>query len=34
MQFDFNKPIDRRNTDSVKFDFAAEHSYDPNILPL
>ena len=34
MQFDFNKPIDRRNTDSVKFDFAAEHGYDPNILPL
>ena len=34
MHFDFDKPIDRRGTDSVKFDFAAEHGYDPDILPL
>ena len=34
MHFDFDKPIDRRGTDSIKFDFAAEHGYDPNILPL
>ena len=34
MEFDFDKPIDRRGTDSVKFDFAAEHGYDPDILPL
>jgi len=34
MTFDFDMPIDRRGTDSVKFDFAAEHGYDPDILPL
>ena len=34
MHFDFDNPIDRRGTDSVKFDFAAEHGYDPDILPL
>ena len=34
MHFDFDTPIDRRGTDSIKFDFAAEHGYDPDILPL
>ena len=34
MPFDFDSVIDRRGTDSVKFDFAAENGYDPDILPL
>ena len=34
MPFDFDTVIDRRGTDSVKFDFAAENGYDPDILPL
>ena len=34
MHFDFDTVIHRYGTDSVKFDFAAEHGYDPDILPL
>ena len=34
MKFDFDTVIDRHGTDCVKFDFAAEHGYDPGILPL
>ena len=31
---DFDKIIDRRNTDSAKFDTAEEHGYPADILPL
>ena len=34
MAFDFNTPIDRRGTDCIKFDFAAENGYPEDILPL
>ena len=34
MPFDFDTVINRRGTDSVKFDFATEHGYDADILPL
>lgn len=34
MQFDFDAVIDRRNTDSIKHDFAVENGYSADILPL
>lgn len=34
MQFDFDTVIDRRNTNSVKHDFAVEHGYSTDVLPL
>ena len=34
MRYDFDKIIDRRNTNSVKFDFAVEHGKPADVLPL
>lgn len=33
-RFDFNTVIDRRNTDSLKFDFAVERGRPADVLPL
>ena len=32
--YDFNTVIDRRNTNSLKFDFAAERGRPADVLPL
>ena len=32
--YDFDTVIDRRNTNSLKFDFAGEFHYPPDVLPL
>ena len=32
--FDFDRVIDRRGTDSIKFDFAVEHGLPADVLPL
>lgn len=32
--YDFNRIIDRRNTNSLKFDFALERGYPEDVLPL
>lgn len=32
--FDFDKVIDRRNTNSLKFDFAREHQMDEDAIPM
>lgn len=32
--YDFDKEISRRNTNSIKFDFAAERGYPADVLPL
>ena len=34
MKYDFDKIIDRRNTDSLKYDFAAERKRPADVLPL
>lgn len=34
MPYDFDTVIERRGTNSVKFDFAVENGYDADILPL
>ena len=34
MKHDFDKVIDRRNTNSVKYDFAAECGMPEDVLPL
>ena len=34
MKYDFDKVIDRRNTNSVKYDFALEKGKPAEILPL
>ena len=34
MRYDFDRPIDRRNTNSLKFDFAAEYRHPADVLPL
>ncbi len=34
MKYDFDKICDRRNTDSLKYDFAAEHGVSEEALPL
>jgi len=34
MKYDFDKIIDRRNTDSLKYDFAAQRGKPEDILPL
>ncbi|MEL7609381.1 MAG: MalY/PatB family protein [Bacillota bacterium] len=34
MTFDFDAVIDRRNTESLKYDFAHRHNLPPDILPL
>lgn len=34
MNYDFNKIIDRRNTNSIKYDFAVERGKPADILPL
>ncbi len=31
---DFDRRIDRRNTNSLKYDFAVENGYPPDVLPL
>ena len=34
MKYDFDKIYDRRNTDSLKYDFASERGLSPDVLPL
>lgn len=34
MQFDFDKPVDRKNTNSIKYDFAVEFGKPVDVLPL
>jgi len=34
MKYDFDKIIDRRNTDSLKYDFAAQRGKPEDILPM
>ena len=34
MKYDFDSPVDRRNTNSIKYDFAAERGYPEDVLPL
>ena len=34
MRYDFDKTVDRRNTDSLKFDFAVERGKPADVLPL
>ena len=34
MKYDFDRVIDRRGTDCVKFDFAVEHGLPADVLPL
>jgi cystathionine beta-lyase len=34
MKYDFDKVIDRRGTNCLKYDFAKERGKDENILPL
>ncbi len=34
MTFDFDRPIDRRNTNSLKYDFALERGKPADVLPL
>lgn len=34
MRYDFDRPIDRRNTNSLKFDFAVEQGRPADVLPL
>lgn len=34
MTYDFDKEIDRRNTNSLKYDFAQERGYPADVLPL
>lgn len=34
MHFDFDTVIDRHNTNSIKHDFAVEHGYSADVLPL
>jgi len=34
MPYDFNKMIDRKNTNSIKYDFAIERGKPANVLPL
>lgn len=33
-QYDFDSMIDRQNTNSLKYDFAVEHGYPADVLPL
>ena len=33
-KYDFDKSVDRRNTNSLKYDFAAERGYPEDVLPL
>ena len=34
MQFDFDTVVERRGTNSLKYDFAKERGKDENVLPL
>lgn len=34
IQYDFNMVTERRNTNSLKYDFAVERGYPPDVLPL
>lgn len=34
IKYDFNRITDRRNTNSLKYDFAVERGYPPDVLPL
>ncbi len=34
MHYDFDKPIDRKNTDSVKYDYAGEYFGTPDLIPM
>ena len=34
MTYDFDRVIDRRGTDCIKFDFAVEHGLPADVLPL
>jgi cystathionine beta-lyase len=34
MHYDFNEPIDRKNTDSVKYDFTGEYFGTPDLIPM
>ncbi|MFU0827471.1 MAG: Cystathionine beta-lyase PatB [Lachnoclostridium sp.] len=34
MKYDFNIITDRKNTNSIKYDFAVERGMDPDVLPL
>lgn len=34
MRYDFNTPVDRSNTNSLKHDFAVEQGYPADVLPL
>ena len=34
MKFDFNKTVDRKNTNSIKYDFATERGKPADVLPL
>ena len=34
MRYDFDRPIDRRNTNSLKFDFAVAQGRPADVLPL
>lgn len=34
MKYDFDKIIERKNTNSVKYDFLEEHGFPPNTIPL
>ena len=33
-RFDFDRVVDRRGTDCIKFDFAVEHGLPADVLPL